>query len=128
VLHCGAFDLARILSIEPALLTGGDDHEHDASITSVSLKTEKPIVAERFSAWIREFIMKRGTDVLRSKGILNLHGQNQRYVFQGVHMVMDSAWGAPWGQGRRESRLVFIGRNLNANSLQQEFLACVQSS
>jgi len=127
VLHCRAFDLARVLSIEPGLLDGEDDHEHDQSITSVSLKTEKPIVPERFSTWIREFIMKRGTDVLRSKGILNLLGQDNRYVFQGVHMVMDSAWGAPWGPARRESRLVFIGRNLNESNLQREFLACVQS-
>jgi len=127
VLHCGAFDLGRILTIEPDLLNGEDDHEHDQSITSVSLKTDKPIVAEKFSTWIREFILKRGVDVLRSKGILNLLGQEQRYVFQGVHMVMDSAWGAPWGPANRESRLVFIGRNLNESSLRREFLACVQS-
>ncbi len=127
VLNCGAFDLERVLRIEPDLLSGEDDHEHDDSIVSVSLKTERPVLAERFSEWIREFIMKRGTDVLRSKGILNLDGQNQRYVFQGVHMVMDSAWGAPWDDSRRESRLVFIGRDLNENALQQEFLACTQS-
>ena len=124
VLDCGAFDLNRVLEFEPTLLSGEDDHEHDQSIVSVSLKTASPIDPERFSAWIRDFIMKRGTDVLRSKGILGLAGQPDRHVFQGVHMVMDSSTGAPWGEGPRESRLVFIGRNLDAGELEKAFLAC----
>ena len=124
VLDRGAFDLARVLEFEPKLLTGEDDHEHDQSIVSVSLKTKSPIDPERFSTWIRDFIMKRGTDVLRSKGILNIAGQSDRHVFQGVHMVMDSSPGAPWGADDRISRLVFIGRNLDAAELEKAFLAC----
>ena len=127
VLNCGAFDLQRILEIEPQLLTGEDDHEHDDSISSVSLKTSRPLIPEKFSNWIRTFIMDRGVDILRSKGILNLIDQENRYVFQGVHMVMDSSWGAPWGEQPRQSRLVFIGRNLDENDLQREFLACTQN-
>ena len=124
VLGCGAFDLNRILEIEPGLLDEDDDHEHDDDIISVSLRSDKPLDAQRFSSWIRGFIMENGVDVLRSKGILNIAGQDKRYVFQGVHMVMDSAWGAPWTNGSRESRLVFIGRNLDADQLSREFDAC----
>ena len=68
--------------------------------------------------------MERGVDVLRTKGILNLSGQDNRYVFQGVHMVMDSAWGAPWDSASRSSRLVFIGRNLDEAELNSAFQAC----
>jgi len=124
VIGRGAFDLARILEIEPGLLDGEDDHEHDEDIASVSLTTPLPLEPKRFSEWIRGFIMERGVDVLRTKGILNLHGQTARYVFQGVHMVMDSAWGAPWGDAPRDSRLVFIGRNLDRRALESAFLAC----
>ena len=127
VLDCGAFDLQRILEIEPKLLEEEDDHEHDDSITSVSLTTSTPLIPEKFSNWIREFIMNRGVDILRSKGILNLEDQENRYVFQGVHMVMDSSWGAPWGDQSRQSRLVFIGRNLDENVLRKDFLACTRS-
>ena len=127
VLDCGAFDLQRILDIEPKLLEEEDDHEHDDSISSVSLKTTQPLVPEKFSNWIRTFIMDRGVDVLRSKGILSLEDQENRYVFQGVHMVMDSTWGEPWGEQPRLSRLVFIGRNLDENDIQKEFLACTQA-
>ena len=124
VLDRGAFDLARTLEFEPTLLDGDDDHEHDGSIISVSLTTRRPLDAQRFSTWIRAFIMERGPDILRSKGILNLREHKQRYVFQGVHMVMDSAWGSEWGSDERESRLVFIGRDLDSEALNKEFLAC----
>jgi len=124
VLDCGSFDLNRILDIEPGLLTEEDAHEHDDTIISVSLKTGTPLDSEKFSKWIQGFIMERGPDVLRSKGIINLHGQDNRYVFQGVHMVMDSTWGAPWKEEDRESKLVFIGRDLEAKGLEKEFLAC----
>ncbi|MCB1739410.1 MAG: GTP-binding protein [Gammaproteobacteria bacterium] len=123
VLEQSAFDLQRILQIEPGLLED-DDHEHDEDIISVSLRTDRAIEPRRFSAWIKDFIMQRGVDVLRTKGILNLHGQDRRYVFQGVHMVMDSAWGQAWQSEHRESRLVLIGRNLDPGSLEKDFLSC----
>ena len=66
------------------------------ALTSRSSRRNSP-------AWMREFIMRRGTDVLRSKGILSLKGQDRRYVFQGIHMVMDSDWGPPWAED--ESRI-----------------------
>ena len=124
VLDRQAFDLSRILEIEPGLLDEEDDHEHDEDIVSISLKTDRPIEPEKFSNWIRGFIMERGVDILRTKGILNLTGQENRYVFQGVHMVMDSAWGAPWDDGRRSSKLVFIGRNLDGAELDEKFQSC----
>ena len=124
VLDRGAFDLSRVLEFEPGLLDEEDDHEHDENIISISLKTDNPIEPEKFSNWIRGFITDRGVDVLRTKGILNLSGQDNRYVFQGVHMVMDSAWGAPWGGDVRSSRLVFIGRNLDEAELRTAFDNC----
>ena len=126
VLSRGSFDLKRLIEIEPGFLEENpDDHEHDDSIVSVSLRTSKPVQPDKFSSWMREFIRDRGVDVLRTKGILALDGQEQRYVFQGVHMVMDSDWGKAWQpEEKRESRLVFIGRNLNATELENAFTAC----
>jgi G3E family GTPase len=127
ILDCGAFDLSRILEIEPGLLDGDDDHEHDENIRSISLKTDLPLDPQKFSEWIRGFIMERGVDILRTKGILSLAGQENRYVFQGVHMVMDSAWGPSWDSDDRESRLVFIGRDLDETEIEAAFKACAAS-
>ena len=123
----GAFDLQRLLTIEPGFLDEDPaEHQHDASIVSVSLRSDRPVSAERFSSWMRRLIRERGVDVLRTKGILHLLGQERRYVFQGVHMVMDSEWGPPWTPAEaRESRLVFIGRHLDEAALRQGFNACL---
>jgi G3E family GTPase len=129
VLARGAFDLKRLIALEPGILEEDpEDHEHDDTITSVSLKTERAIAPDKFSAWMRSFIMERGVDVLRTKGILALDGHDKRYVFQGVHMVMDSDWGGDWTADEpRESRLVFIGRNLDPTELESAFMACTVS-
>lgn len=126
VLDRGSFDLKRLQELEPGFLEEDpEDHEHDDSIGSVSLVANQPIVPERFSKWMREFIQARGVDVLRTKGIIALAGYDQRYVFQGVHMVMDSDWGADWKpEEARTSRLVFIGRNLDQSELESAFKAC----
>lgn len=129
VLAMGAFDLKRLLEIEPGLLEEDpEDHEHDDSITSVSLTSATPVEPEKFSSWMRQLIQERGVDILRTKGILALSGHDQRYVFQGVHMVMDSDWGGAWPDEKtRESRLVFIGRNLDPIELEGAFKACTVS-
>jgi G3E family GTPase len=52
-------------------------------------------------------------------------GADQRFVFQGVHMLADSAWGKAWQRNEaRVSRLVFIGRGLDAAALKSGFAAC----
>ncbi len=127
VLDRGAFDLDRILEIEPGLLEEDpEDHEHDDTVTSFSLTTDKPLDAKAFSAWMRQLVKEQGTRIFRSKGILCFDGSEKRYVFQGVHMVMDSQWGAPWAADEKiTSRLVFIGRGLNSAEISAGFESCV---
>ena len=88
VLDRKAFDLSRLLAIEPGLMEEDpEDHEHDETISSVSLNCEAPLDAKKFSAWMRELIRENGTAIFRSKGILCLDDSDRRYVFQGVHML-----------------------------------------
>jgi G3E family GTPase len=125
LLDRGAFDLSRILEIEPAFLSE-DDHEHDDAITSVALRTAHPLDMDKFATWISDLLRTQGVDVLRAKGILDVAGSRERYVFQSVHMLMDGAAGKPWRRGEaRGSKLVFIGRNLDEPALRSGFDACV---
>ena len=124
VLERGAFDLGRILEIEPGFL-GEDDHEHDDSIASVSLSSDAQIRPELFMPWLRQLTAEQGQDILRLKGILAFPGEEQRYVVQGVHMLLDGDHQRDWKPDEaRTSRMVFIGRNLDASALQQGFDAC----
>ena len=127
VLGRGAFDLNRLLEIEPGFLEEDpEDHEHDESIASISLTSDAPLDARAFSEWMRALVREHGPSIFRSKGILAFADAPKRYVFQGVHMVMDSQWGDAWRTGEpRRSRLVFIGRNLDPVMLKQGFDSCL---
>ncbi len=60
------------------------------------------------------------------KGILNIQGEDQRFVFQGVHMLFDGRPDRQWKPDEtRKNELVFIGRNLNATQLKEDFRACL---
>ena len=120
----GSFDLKRILDMEPDFLTGEDDHEHDDGITSVSLTLDRPLDGDRFRAWIGTVLGAQGQDLLRTKGILDMQGDAERFAFQAVHMLADGEHIGPWKGEARQSRLVFIGRNLNRPELRRGFEAC----
>ncbi|HEV1999474.1 MAG TPA: GTP-binding protein [Xanthobacteraceae bacterium] len=124
VMGQGAFDLERILAIEPQFLEE-DLHTHDEDVQSVALSTEKPLDSDKFFAWVQDLVAKEGPNILRSKGILAFKDDPLRYVFQGVHMVLDGSHQREWQpEEKRESRIVFIGRALDAPRLKQGFEAC----
>jgi G3E family GTPase len=127
LLDRGAFDLDRILEIEPRFLEE-DDHEHDDQIKSVSLRATRPLDARKFNDWISGLLRVQGIDILRCKGIIDLKNSPVRFVFQGVHMLMDAAPGKPWREGElRESKFVLIGRDLDEAALRAGFEACLAS-
>jgi len=122
----GAFDLGRILELEPDFLSGEDDHQHDDAVASVSLTSDRPLDRERFNGWIGAVLMEKGQDLLRTKGILHFRGNDQRFAFQAVHMLADGGPIGPWKEGApRQSRIVFIGRKVSRLELQRGFEACV---
>lgn len=125
ILERGAFDLDRVLEIEPDLLSE-DDHEHDQDITSVSLSSERALDPRRFMPWLRELTATRGPDILRLKGIIAFPEEPKRFVVQGVHMLLEADLQRDWlPTDPRTSRLIFIGRNLDRDALQASFEACV---
>jgi G3E family GTPase len=127
VVNRNAFDIDRILSLEPDFLTE-EHHDHDEDVTSISLSTDKPLDPKKVLPWVQRVVQTQGKDILRTKGILAMKGDPQRYVLQGVHMLMEGDSQRPWKDGEpRTSRLVFIGRNLDKAALQSGFEACVAS-
>jgi G3E family GTPase len=125
VLGKDAFNLDRILELEPGFLNEAHQHEHDDQIASVSLTAEQPMSPDRFVPWIEFVVQRFGSDILRMKGIVAMKGDDQRFVIQGVHVLVEGAHQRPWKPNeKRESRLVFIGRNLPRLLLQEGFKSC----
>jgi G3E family GTPase len=155
VLDRNAFELDRILDLEPAFLDakeahvhdyeygsdhaheshdghnhahvhGGLKHYHDEEMQSVALKTDKPLDPDKFFPWIQDLVAVEGPQILRCKGILSFKDDPQRFVFQGVHMILDGDHQRAWGvDEKRNSRIIFIGRNLPEDHIRAGFEACV---
>ncbi len=150
ILGRGAFDLARIMEIEPEFLAPahgepghvhdehcaeddhhhhdghhGHDHHHDDDIRGLSFRLDRPVNGEKITRWLNDLLAAQGPDILRAKGIVNVAGEDRRLVFQAVHMMLEGDLQRPWRDDEaRESRMVFIGRNLEEAKLRAGFEAC----
>ena len=97
---------------------------HDVTVQSVSLRAGE-LDPQKFFPWIQKITQAEGPNILRLKGILALKDDPDRYVIQGVHMIIEGDHQRPWKDGeKRESRLVFIGRELDREKLERTFKAC----
>ena len=147
VLERKAFDLDRIMEIEPDFLEvddhghdrghdhHGHDHSHDHShglkhyhdehMQSISLRLDGDVDPEKFMPWINDLTQTQGPNILRCKGIVAFAREPKRFVFQGVHMMLDGEPQREWKAGeKRASKVVFIGRDLKEEEIRKGFLAC----
>jgi G3E family GTPase len=125
VLDRNAFDLDRIMALEPEFLEEGHHHHHDKDMQSISVKLEGEVDPERFMPWISDLTQREGPNILRCKGIIAFPEEPRRFVFQGVHMILDGDLQREWrADEERVSRVVFIGRDLDTEKIRAEFLSC----
>ena len=81
---------------------------------------------EKFMPWISDLTQVEGPNILRCKGIVAFPNEPKRFVFQGVHMILDGDLQRDWRPDeKRESRVVFIGRDLNETAIREGFRGCV---
>ena len=105
------------------------NHSHTEDIETVAIMTAGDLDGLKLSHWFRELLAQFGERIMRMKGILNLRKDPDQFVFQGVHMLFEGRPGRPWAeQEERLNRLVFIGRDLDKESITQGFLNCITSS
>ncbi len=154
VLEQGKFDVARAIENDPHFLDMDDSHAcgpdcdhdhdhhhghdhdhshghrgldgavHDTTIGTVSLSGGE-MNPDRFFPWIQKITQMDGPDILRLKGIIAFKDDPERYVVQGIHMILEGDHQREWKEGeKRQSRLVFIGRNLDREKLERTFAAC----
>jgi G3E family GTPase len=97
---------------------------HDDGVKGISLTLDKPVDGQKITAWLNDLLAKRGPDILRAKGIIDVKGENKRLVFQAVHMILEGDFQREWtDKDKRYSRMVFIGRDLDEAELRKGFEA-----
>jgi G3E family GTPase len=97
------------------------EHGHDDEITSFVLTEHRPLDLEKVTRWIGEFIMLNSPNLLRYKGLLNVKGFDDRFVFQGVHEHFENKSERPWGNDERTSQVVIIGKDLDRDAFEASF-------
>ena len=125
ILDIRGFNLNSILDIAPDFLTD-DHHTHSDDVQSFVWQDAKPLDMEKIEAFLSLLIQTYGADMLRYKGVLSIKGEDNRMIFQGVHMLMGGSTGKSWLPGEaRESKMVFIGRNLPKRIFTEGLAYCV---
>ena len=128
VLNVRGFDLKRVLEMDPAFLDTDGEHAHDQTVTSLSFVQPGELDLDEMQRWMRNLLSTRGADIFRMKGVLAIASTEEKFVYQGVHMIFSGAFDSRWGEGEdRVSKLVFIGKNLNHEELKSGFAACLYS-
>jgi G3E family GTPase len=113
------------LATAPAVQRAFASHHHDAEIGSIGIQEGRALDARKVNDWLSYLLQSRGADILRMKGVLNIKGDERRYVFHGVHMMFDGRPDRAWGSAARASQLVFIGRKLDRDEFLAGFSACI---
>lgn len=100
-------------------------HTHDEEVGSVGIELEGDLDWQQFQRWLSRLLATHGPDIYRMKGVLSITNYEQRFVFQGVHMLFTGDLNRDWGDEPRSNRMIFIGRNLNRSALVEGVKSCI---
>ncbi|MFN3400519.1 MAG: CobW family GTP-binding protein [Ferrovibrio sp.] len=105
-----------------------DVNRHDASITSFCLTFDQPFEWNTLATWLDLLAAYRGDNLLRVKGLVNVTGVDRPVVIHGVqHLFHPPATIPAWPDDSRQSRIVFITRDLNREVIEQTLTALQQA-
>eukprot|EP01025_Chloroclados_australasicus_P054087 TRINITY_DN6408_c0_g1_i4.p3 TRINITY_DN6408_c0_g1~~TRINITY_DN6408_c0_g1_i4.p3 ORF type:complete len:452 (-),score=68.95 TRINITY_DN6408_c0_g1_i4:426-1781(-) len=99
---------------------------HDDAIKSVNLRVPGELDMEKLNQWLGAILTYKGDDIFRMKGILAVKDEPTKYVFQGVHQLFEGSPDREWKEGElKESKMVFIGKDLDGEMLKEGFEECL---
>jgi G3E family GTPase len=108
---------AKIKSVtQPSVVIGRKEHHHD--ITSEGFSITGSFDIGKFSLWMQNFLHFNSDTMFRVKGIVSFEDMPERYIFHAVRSTYMFEIGEPWGTETRFSKLIFIGKRINRDMLE----------
>jgi G3E family GTPase len=97
---------------------------HSTGIQSFCLWFDRPFTWSSFETCMNVLTSLRGPDLLRVKGLVDVEGEAGPVVVQGVQHIFHPPAKLPaWGDDDRRSRLVFITRGIDRETIENLFRA-----
>lgn len=127
ILGLNAFDLDRVTEMDENFLNEDEEHVHDQRVSSIGfvLGPDEQINLFLLQEWISTLMQTYANDLFRYKGVIAVKGREQKFVFQGVHMLFGGDFAAEWGDAERKSCFCFIGKNLDKMGIEENFRKCI---
>ncbi len=96
-----------------------EDHDHDDDINSVQVILDQGFEPKSLVNQLQKIV--ETTEIYRIKGFVNVPSKPMRLVLQGVGDRFDTFYDRPWKPDEpRQTRLVFIGRELTLEEIQAQ--------
>ena len=102
-------------------------HEHNVNrhgdeIETFAMVTSQPTSMTSVNFFLELLMSQMGENILRIKGVLNIKGEIRPAVIHGVqHIFHPLEWLEKWPGNDKKSRLVFITKNINKNTIDDFF-------
>nr|WP_319573651.1 GTP-binding protein [uncultured Draconibacterium sp.] len=112
---------------QSSFLTKPAHHHHKHNIKSFGFIIPGSFDMEKFNLWIQNFLFFNQNTVYRIKGIVSFKDIPEKKVFQAVRSNYMIEPGAEWGNETRFSKLVFIGKKLDYDKLEDNLYQLLET-
>ncbi|XP_069817984.1 zinc-regulated GTPase metalloprotein activator 1-like isoform X2 [Dendropsophus ebraccatus] len=129
ILDLHAFDSLSGKSLQDKLITSSAHPHLDKSIVTVTFEVFGNVIEENLHLFIQNLLWEKNVknrngvcmEVIRLKGLIAIDTKHHQVIVQGVHELYDLEETQVIWDGERLNRMVFIGRHLDKDILQQLF-------
>mmetsp|Transcript_19880 Transcript_19880/g.46238 ORF Transcript_19880/g.46238 Transcript_19880/m.46238 type:complete len:575 (-) Transcript_19880:52-1776(-) len=122
-----AFSLDRALEFDSTFLDDADDHMHDSSIKALGVKLSGQLNQDKLNHFFSAVLKRYPKEMYRMKGILDVKGIKERYIFHAVNCHFGGVPQGEWAEDvPRESKAVFIGKGIDHDWLKQQLQLCFE--
>ena len=99
-----------------------DVNRHGDEIETFAMVTSQPVSMTSVNFFLELLMSQMGENILRIKGILNIKGKSCPAVIHGVqHIFHPLEWLEKWPSENKQSRLVFITKNTQKDTIDDLF-------
>ena len=102
------------------------DHAHTPGVGAVCLQSRAPLEWNALLRFLLDLSREKGEDLFRVKGMVHFQNVEKPVIIQGVQATFSPpTYAESWPRGEVETRIVVIGRGLDAATMRARFLTCI---